>query len=138
MKFDCWVQAADFSIKEYNQQSPGDSLALFETCQWENMIELEWELSEKKAEFTPPGFGIIHPEGHHLHLCPDPANNACWMSYEPCLNRKLFGFIPWFDPRYESDNLTFTDSPRAIEIFCGLNATDRFLKFLCVTGAIDL
>ena len=138
MKFDCWTQAADFSIKEHHQQSLENSLALFNTCNWETMIEFEWELVEKKVEYAPPGFGIIHPEGHDLHLCPDPANNSCWICYKPRLDRKLLGFIPWFDPRYESDDLKFTDAPRAIEIFCGPDPHGRFLDFLYATGVIDL
>ena len=136
MKFDCWIQTADFEVTQHNQQDPKAALSLFESCDWERLIEFEWKLSEQKIEYASPGFGIDHPEGHRIHICPY-RDGSCLMFYEPTLNRKFLGFLPIPDPCYQSDDLNIADVPVVIETFCAPSSAETLIRHLQNAGHIN-
>jgi len=136
MKFDCWIQSADFSTAEYKQLEAGDAVSLFAGTDWQAMIQQELQLSAQKIEFAAPGFGIVHPDGHCIHFCPYPGSDSCWMCFEPVLGRRFLGFLLLPDPRYESNELKFDDISIAIAQFCVPSPDDSFPAFLEKMGVV--
>lgn len=87
---EAWIQSKDFTFKEFKNSSEEQALELFINHNWQEELV---GFDENSLEQCPPGFGLIHPNGPILHLCPDNIMNSL-THYSYNEKKKLFGLIP--------------------------------------------
>lgn len=70
MKIKAWIQSSDFTSKEYENVDVNKAIELFESHDWNSEFEKEKSLYDNGEESCTAGLGLVHPDGHVMHICP--------------------------------------------------------------------
>src|SRR5690349_680005 len=100
MHFKCWVQRADYSVRELGPLNESAAIEEFKKID----IDAEGTFLEQRVEANQPwcefGFGMNGPTGEFVHLfCVDSTSNLFEIKIERLVKKKLFGLIPIASPQ---------------------------------------
>lgn len=98
--FKCWIQRADYSIRELGALTESAAIEEFKKIDIDAegaFLEERAEANERWCEF---GFGMNGPTGEFVHLfCVDSTSNLFEIKIERLVKKKLFGLIPVAKPQ---------------------------------------